>query len=364
MKDFFKLFVVLLLLVPVVNYAQEPKAQIKFETLSHDFGSFSESEGLQSYVFKFKNEGAAPLILSNVQASCGCTTPEWTRNPVPPGEDGIIKVSYNPHNRPGAFHKSIRVSSNAENGDQTLHISGTVNPRTLTLEEQYPREIGPIRAKMNFISFGKVKENETVTDSLEVVNTSDKSLKLSFKTPPAYINPRFVPEQLNPGQKGYVVVTYNVNKIKAYGFVMNRIYLNVDGQSDIHSSIGVSATIEEDFSSLTPQEKANPPVVDFDARSFDFGDIKQGDKVNHTFMVKNTGKRELIIRDVKTSCGCTAVTPQKRNIAPGESVPLKVTFNSMGKRGRQNKSITVITNDPSNATSVLRIASNVLVPGQ
>jgi hypothetical protein len=136
--------------------------------------------------------------------------------------------------------------------------------------------------------------------------------------------------------------------------------LNVDGQDDYKNSIAVSTTIEEDFSKLSADDLKNAPVVNYDAETFDFGDIKPGSKVEHTFMLKNIGKRDLIIRDVKSSCGCTAVSPSKNMVAAGESVPLKVAFDSTGKSGRQNKTITVITNDPKNPTTILRISSNIL----
>ena len=133
----------------------------------------------------------------------------------------------------------------------------------------------------------------------------------------------------------------------------------MNGDDNYRNAVTLSATIQEDFSKLTPEQLANAPVVTFDADSYDFGNIKQGDKVDHTFTIKNTGKNDLIIRNVRSSCGCTAVTPAKTVIPSGESVPLKVEFNSQGKRGRQSKTITVITNDPKNPTSTLRITSNV-----
>ena len=121
------------------------------------------------------------------------------------------------------------------------------------------------------------------------------------------------------------MVTFDAKKLNTFGFVMHRIYLNIDGQSSYRNSIGVSATIEEDFSKLTPEELANAPVVSFDEKSHDFGDINQGDQVETTFNIKNDGKRDLIIRRVKTSCGCTAVTPQKNVVPAGESVPFAFT---------------------------------------
>jgi hypothetical protein len=362
MKIKISLLLAFLVCLPFVNQAQTAKSRIAFEKLQHNFGTFKEELGVQTVAFNFKNDGAVPLILNNVQASCGCTTPEWTREPIAPGAKGVIKVSYDARNRPGVFNKTIRVSSNAENSDVVLTILGEVTPRARTIEEDYPNEIGPLRAKTNHIAFVQIKENQIKKDSTEVINNTDKPVQLSFKTPPPHLNAVIRPAKLAPKQKGYLVVTFDANKIKAYGFVMHRVYLNVDGQDDYKNSIAVSTTLEEDFSGLSADDLKNAPIVTFDVQSFDFGDIKQGSKVEHLFNLKNTGKKDLVIRDVKSSCGCTAVSPSKNIVSSGESVPLKVTFDSTGKQGRADKTITVITNDPKNPTTVLRISSNILVP--
>lgn len=112
----------------VVAADSTAKAKIVFETLTHDFATINAG-GDGNCVFKFKNEGAVPLILSNVQASCGCTTPSWTREPVKPGETGEIKVHYDT-NRIGTFSKTITVTSNAENSPVILRISGEVKSQT------------------------------------------------------------------------------------------------------------------------------------------------------------------------------------------------------------------------------------------
>jgi len=360
MKISFPLLLALIICLPFSNQAQQAKSKITFEKLQHNFGTFKEELGIQTVAFNFKNDGGVPLILNNVQASCGCTTPEWTREPIAPGAKGIIKVSYDPKDRPGVFNKTIRVSSNAENADIVLTILGEVTARARTIEEDYPTQVGPLRAKTNYIAFPSIKENQVIKDSTEVINTSEQAVQLSFKTPPPYLSAVFKPAKLSPKQKGYVVVIFDATKIKAYGFISNRLYLNIDGQDDYRNSIAVSATLEEDFSKLSAEDLKNAPVVSYDMESFDFGDIKPNTKNEHTFNLKNTGKKDLIIRDVKSSCGCTAVSPSKNTVSAGESVPLKAVFDSTGKSGRQNKTITVITNDPKNPTSVLRISSNIL----
>lgn len=360
MKKSITLLLAILVCIPTLIFAQEAKSRIAFEKLQHNFGTFKEELGVQSVAFNFKNDGKVPLILNNVQASCGCTTPEWTREPVAPGAKGIIKVSYDPRNRPGVFNKTIRVSSNAENADVVLTILGEVTPRARTVEEDFPNEIGPLRAKTNHIAFTAIKEKTVRKDSTEIINNSDQPVQLSFKTPPPHLSAVFKPAKLAPKQKGYLVVTFDANQIQAIGFVMHRIYLNVDGQDDYKNSIAVSTTLEEDFSKLSAEDLKNAPVVSYDMETFDFGDIKPGTKSEHIFNLKNSGKMNLIIRDVKSSCGCTAVSPPKNMVASGETVPLKVVFDSTGKSGRQNKTITVITNDPKNPTAILRISSNIL----
>ena len=104
--------------------SQDTTLVIKFEKTVHDYGTNQQgSDG--SVEFKFTNEGKTPLILNNVRSSCGCTVPSWTREPLPPGGSGSIKVVYNTASI-GAFSKSVTVSSNAKNSDVVLMIKGNV----------------------------------------------------------------------------------------------------------------------------------------------------------------------------------------------------------------------------------------------
>ena len=127
-------------LTAVAMMAQQPV--ITFEKTEHDFGKINEADGRVSTVFEFKNEGMTPLVLSNVRASCGCTTPKWTREPIEPGQTGEITVTYNPSGRPGRFQKTITVTSNATEGTKKLTIKGEVIPKTATPVDMYPVKMG------------------------------------------------------------------------------------------------------------------------------------------------------------------------------------------------------------------------------
>jgi hypothetical protein len=97
---------------------------IVFNKIVHDYGTIEKGSDGTS-IFTFTNKGQKPLVLSNVRASCGCTVPEWPKQPVAPGETGEIKVSYNT-NIAGNFNKTITVSSNAANSTVTLRVRGNV----------------------------------------------------------------------------------------------------------------------------------------------------------------------------------------------------------------------------------------------
>ena len=107
-----------------VTMAQKP-AQIKFEKTTHNFGSFPESNPKVTCTFSFTNEGEQPLVINQAIASCGCTVPEYTKNPVKPGEKGEIKVTYNGAGKfPGHFKKSITVRTNGAVEMPRLYIEG------------------------------------------------------------------------------------------------------------------------------------------------------------------------------------------------------------------------------------------------
>ncbi len=135
------LFTTVAVLIGVFAIAQDKKAEIEFKITSHNFGTIVE--GTQATIeFEFTNTGDAPLVLSSVNASCGCTTPAWPKDPIMPGQTGTIKAVYNSSGRPGNFTKSITVNSNASNGTVILTIKGTV-------ESKKPAPQSPVENKPN-----------------------------------------------------------------------------------------------------------------------------------------------------------------------------------------------------------------------
>jgi hypothetical protein len=125
--------------------ANNPNApEIEFDKLVHDYGDL-EQHGDGKCEFKFTNKGKEPLILSNVRSSCGCTVPEWPRQPILPGQSETIKVKYDTK-RVGTINKTIHVYSNAKTSPVTLRIKGTVHAAAASNlpEKKVDRETAPI----------------------------------------------------------------------------------------------------------------------------------------------------------------------------------------------------------------------------
>jgi hypothetical protein len=121
-----KLFVMTMLLMCGLTaaLAQKP-AEIRFDKLTHNFGTFSEKEPVVACTFTYTNIGEQPLIINQAVASCGCTVPEYTKEPVKPGEKGQSKVTYNGTGKfPGHFKKSITIRSNGAVEMTRLYIEG------------------------------------------------------------------------------------------------------------------------------------------------------------------------------------------------------------------------------------------------
>ncbi len=343
-------------------FAQEKKPMISFEQESHDFGTIKEEGGPAIYDFKFTNSGGSPLIVSDAKASCGCTTPSWSKDPIAPGNSGYIKVSYDTKGRPGNFTKTITVTSNTEPAQKVLTIKGTVTPRPKTSADYYPSKVGNLRFTSNHMAFLNIKSNQVKQDTLKIFNEWNRPMTFSVQNVPAHLKMEVKPLLLDSGKEGLIIGTYDASLKKDFGFLMDRFELVTNDSLQGKKTINVSATVEEYFPPMTKKDSAEAPKISFNETSYNYGKIKQGDIVHHDFAFTNKGKKDLLIRKTKASCGCTASQPDKTILKPGESSVIKVDFNSAGKHGKDSKTITVISNDPLSTTNTLTISGEIEVP--
>ncbi|MGI9532873.1 DUF1573 domain-containing protein [Lutimonas sp.] len=104
-------------------------AKIKFDKTEHDFGVINEGDVVET-VFSFKNSGKSELIITSAKGSCGCTVPEWPKEPIMPGEEGTIRVKFNSDKKPNLQQKTITLVTNTDQGKEILKIKAQVTPKS------------------------------------------------------------------------------------------------------------------------------------------------------------------------------------------------------------------------------------------
>jgi len=103
--------------------------KISFEKTEHDFGTLNEGDIVET-VFAFKNTGKSELIIISAKGSCGCTVPEWPKEPILPGESGEIKVKFNTNGKPNKQQKQVTLITNSDNGKEVITVKAQVTPKS------------------------------------------------------------------------------------------------------------------------------------------------------------------------------------------------------------------------------------------
>jgi outer membrane biosynthesis protein TonB len=122
---------------PESNAPQGDVPEFKFEESAYDFGSITEGDVVE-HIFKFTNTGEAPLVIQSASASCGCTVPNYPREPIAPGETGEIEVKFDSSNKPGIQNKTVSITANTDPTITRLTIKSNVVPKS-------EQAAGPVR---------------------------------------------------------------------------------------------------------------------------------------------------------------------------------------------------------------------------
>ncbi len=336
--------------------AMSQKAVITFEKKNFDFGKVHEEDGKITTVFAFKNEGNAPLVVNRVQASCGCTTPTWTKEPIEPGKSGSVTVTYNPEGRPGMFTKTITVYSNAAEEQAVLIIKGEVIPKATAENNPYPVSMRGILAKSKVVQMNNIDKGKTQVRTFEIKNATSIAITPAILNLPVYLTASITPATLKPNEEGKVTFTFNSAKCSEWGPLTNNVYLNFNGQKIKTEDVKITlvSNIVENFGSLTLDQKRKAPILEIPAKTVNLGVVKSNTKQIAKFKVSNKGQNILEVRRVINSNKELSIRQSKLSIANGKSAEISVELNTTGlSAGDYKKSITIQTNDPDNSFLIL-----------
>ncbi|MBT1703569.1 DUF1573 domain-containing protein [Fulvivirgaceae bacterium PWU20] len=114
---------------PAEEKPEGPLPAFQFEKTEHDFGTINEGQVVE-YTYKFKNTGEAPLIIQGAQGSCGCTVPEWSKDPIPVGGTGYVKAKFDSNGKPNIQNKTVTVTANTWPKQTVLRFKAMVTPKS------------------------------------------------------------------------------------------------------------------------------------------------------------------------------------------------------------------------------------------
>lgn len=348
------LFLILSLLIGIKCLATTgDSTQIKFNSEVIDFHFIYEADGAIPIEFEYTNSGEQPLKINRIIAP-GFKNITFSKSAILPGQKEKIRMQVDPFGKSGYFEKKIIVFNNTINSPNELLVKGKIVNGTY--KSSFNAKIGDLGFKQLQLNFGYIYDGDIAIRYIPVINNSDENMEISFGDIPDHLEITKKFKILSPSETGLIEIRYNTTVLNDWDFIIDKINIIVKGNKVDSGTILISANIRENFLLLTENDKLNTPKASMPIKVHNYDTIPSGSIVHAEFPIYNQGNRDLNIRTVKPTCGCTAVLPTKNIIPPGDSTIIIVEFNSLGFSGNNKKGVTVISNDPSNYKQFLWIS--------
>lgn len=361
-------FILAGILLAISSIPAQNNAQIATDELIYNFGNIEEADGPASHVFTIKNTGNGPLVITRITASCGCTQPEWSKEPIPAGKTSDVKVTYNPKGRPGPFYKTISIYSNGNKGSFNLGIKGNVRPKPMQPTFVYPYSIGDIKLQTKTVLYSTIRPEETLGEKISVTNDGKNTLTIHLGKAPHFLNIAANPTKLAPGEVGEISILMNAKEAKRKGRITADIPVTIEstGQKKVkEGSLHIAANIIDDFSKLTASEKADAPIAQLSGTLLDFGKLPAkgsiipliGNRISGTIDVTNAGKTPLIIYSVTCDDKLLDISGGKREIKSGGTATFKVTIHPKEIKTKLEALINLVCNDPNGPVRLIKVTA-------
>lgn len=355
-----KLFTFIAVSVVSLSAAAEGKG-VWLET-KHNFGAFDENVGIVYCDFQLVNVGDEPLAIISARANCGCTRPEYSIDPVAPGDTAVIHVGFDPKGRPGRFVKYINVDLDCDPLRSSLSIQGTVIGASNTLKTRFPYSVGDMKLRSLTIPYGAVEKGRTPGQFLEGYNASADTLRPVVKDVPDYIKIIVQPAAVPPGEQFILSTIFNSDQCKQWGIVTDSFEVYPSADATEGAKIETVAILNEDFSKLTPEQLRDAPIIETSVTAIDLKKLQRIDcPVKRKFTIENLGKSPLIIRAITCQDKAVSINLKNDTIKPGkkETVEVSVTPSLVGNSNLLNARINIVANDPNHPSTMVRVVAEV-----
>lgn len=312
-----------------------------FDALEHDFGKINETDGVVEHTFTIANISKEPVRIDHVATSCGCTTAQYSTDPIAPGKMLEFTVAFNPARTEGKVYREIEVFTDGRRSCYRITLIADVNPAPVEISQLYPVELaGGVRTSVKRIPFGYMAQGKNSSKSIVLINTTDKDVKISALAEGKHLSLE-CPEKIQPGVAESIIIKYDIPK-GVYGTIYDTVWVSIDG---VRSAVPLvaNAICTDDFS----QQKENP-LLTLTPSYADLGTKPAGKALKQQFTLGNEGDAPLKVRAVECAGGTVTDIKAGTEIMPGSSVKFTVSFKSAKEKGASSVgSVNLITNDPT-----------------
>lgn len=328
--------------------------QAKYSSMRHEFGVMVWHQAEQAE-FIVTNSGTEPLQIVDVHPDCGCTTVEYTSQPIAPGKQGFVRVRFEAELL-GHFEKYIAIYTNSDSRPHYLTITGDVVSERKEYTGDYPYQVGDVYLSSDNVEFDNVQWGEHATRVLMIYNNGKQAFEPHFMHLPKYLTAKAEPAVVRPGRTGQIVFTLRSDLLQKIGLTQGNVYLSRFPGDRI-------ARENELFVSITmiPRTPANAettdrlPMAELSATSLRLEQQGLLKKVKGKVMLTNTGNSNLEIGALQVYTPGLKVSTSRRVLKPGESRPIKIELHRDFVGKKADYRILLITNDPRQPKHIIHV---------
>ncbi len=310
-----------------VLLAQEVQNGLLFEHKSHYWGTFSRTEGSKNHAFEYENTSDAPIIISRVKATCGCTAVEWEKKPIMPGEKGRVEVQFNPDKFSGYFNKKVSVYTNASSKPIDLKVSGRIRVNRM-VKDQFNHFLGVLKSNKNLLDFGELEKNdEKLTQHLQMINITRDTVFFEILEVPKGMEAKQTSNKIVPGGRCSLEVSFVPNEMDVWGHMKIPLLVSVKrGMQETIEKLPIKCSFIDCFSMMSEEEKENAPIPEIimDTEEIILESMKPGKEMSLKILVKNNGKAPLILRSIELPNESFIMKKYDRQIEAGKTGEIRV----------------------------------------
>ena len=308
--------------------------------------------------FKMKNDDNRALRISEVKKSCGCTSVEYPTQSIAPGEEFVVKMTYDAKQM-GTFIKQLLLYSNASGEPYMLTMQGKVVEQMSDFSGSYDYMLGALKADVQEIEFDDVNRGDRPVQRIHIFNPTDETMEPVVMHLPSYLSAQVSPSKLAPHHGGEVTIVLDSKKLRDFGLNQTSIYLGERPGDKVSSEkeITASAVLLPDFDNMTEAQKESAPKIVLSTTNLNLGSFDGKKKLKGEIVISNEGKSTLDIRSMQMFNIGMQVALNKSHLKPGETAKLKITViaSDLAKAKVKNPRVLMITNDPNQAKVLIRI---------